>query len=484
MFDIRYSGAGAPAYHPRILLKLLVMGVLDRVRSSRRLARNARENVVYMYLGEKLSPDFRTISDFRKNNPTIVKEVFKHTVTLARNEGLLDLSALSTDGTKIRAQAADKHTLTKKELNFLLNFVDEELKIWNKQDTLEDNAFDSLRGTDQLPGKSRKKIKSAVKHYINQYQKKGEPFIVEVKKKLGKSQKEAETENLEKVSTTDPEARFMKCEKGRLRLAYNCQTTVDKKGYILTADVVKDQSDNNQLKTQLAQTKENLRVVPKGVKWFFDNGYISGENLKTLEKEKIDGYIPDQKKKHKPYDKRNFTYHPQKDIYICPLNQELPLLHSVHEYGIPVKNYEGINCHSCTSQQQCTQARTGLRRIKRRPHEQLLQSMRQKMDTPQAKKYYQLRKQTVEPAFGNLKQNQNLRTFHTRGLKTVRTEYQLACAAANLAKIHRRRNQRKNEQSTEIQRISKNQPNNQTLPNPHTTQKPIIRQAVQGGVIY
>src|SRR3972149_5566483 len=101
-FDIRYSGAGHPAYQPRIPLKLVIMGVLDRVRSSRRLARNARENVVYMYLSEKLAPDFRTISDFRKDNPDIVKEALRHTVTLAREEGLLDVTHLSTDGTKKR----------------------------------------------------------------------------------------------------------------------------------------------------------------------------------------------------------------------------------------------------------------------------------------------------------------------------------------------------------------------------------------------
>lgn len=88
-FDTRYSGAGHPAYHPRILLKILIMGILDRVRSSRRLAKNARENIVYMCLSERLTPDFRTISDFRKDNADLVKEVSKHTVTLAREEGCL-----------------------------------------------------------------------------------------------------------------------------------------------------------------------------------------------------------------------------------------------------------------------------------------------------------------------------------------------------------------------------------------------------------
>jgi len=105
-FDLQYSGAGHPAYHPRILVKLLVMGILDRVRSSRRLARNARENVVYMYLAEKLMPDFRTISDFRKNNPGLIKDVFRHTVRLAREEGMLDLNHLSTDGSKVKANAS------------------------------------------------------------------------------------------------------------------------------------------------------------------------------------------------------------------------------------------------------------------------------------------------------------------------------------------------------------------------------------------
>jgi len=91
-FDTQYSGAGHPAYHPKILLKILIMGIIDKVRSSRRLAKNIRENIAYIYLSEMLIPDFRTISDFRKNNPELLKEVFTHTVSFAKEEGLLDLS--------------------------------------------------------------------------------------------------------------------------------------------------------------------------------------------------------------------------------------------------------------------------------------------------------------------------------------------------------------------------------------------------------
>ena len=145
-FDEKYAGAGHPAYHPRILMKVLVMGVMDRVRSSRRLAKSARENIVYFYLSEKVSPDFRTISDFRKDNPEIVKEAFRHTVALGKQEGILDLSYLSTDGSKIKANASNRRALTREELEFLLKFVDKELQEWAQQDAVEDKAFGDFSG--------------------------------------------------------------------------------------------------------------------------------------------------------------------------------------------------------------------------------------------------------------------------------------------------------------------------------------------------
>jgi transposase len=166
------------------------MGVLDRVRSSRRLARNGRENVIYMYLAEKLAPDFRTISDFRKDNPELVKEVFKHTVSFAKEEGLLDLSYLSTDGSKVRANASNRKVLIKEELEVLLRFVDEELEEWAKQDTIEDNAFGEIRGSDQLPRQSKKTIQKAVQYYIKRLKEKGPEFKEHLRDNLRRAQRE------------------------------------------------------------------------------------------------------------------------------------------------------------------------------------------------------------------------------------------------------------------------------------------------------
>ncbi len=88
----RYEGAGHPAYHPKIILKLLILGQIDGLRSSRKIAKNARENVVYMYLAGLLQPDFRTIGDFRKNNFELVKSSFQEVVKFAKDLGMISLA--------------------------------------------------------------------------------------------------------------------------------------------------------------------------------------------------------------------------------------------------------------------------------------------------------------------------------------------------------------------------------------------------------
>ena len=438
LFDVKYSGPGHPAYHPRILIKLLVMGVLDRVRSSRRLARNARENVVYMFLAEKTTPDFRTISDFRKNNPNLVKEVFKHTVTLAKGEGMIDLSHLSTDGSKQKANAANKRVLTKEELEYLIRFVNEELKEWTKQDNIEDEMFKNLRGSEQLPNKSRKKIQKVVKYYIGKMKKKGNIFKDKTCDNLNNAYQELNEHELKKVNVTDPESRFMINKKGRIEASYNVQITVDKKGFILANDVSKNENDKRNLQPQVLQTEGNIEGLPEKVPWSFDNGYYEGDNIKFLDDKKIDGYIPDNKKKTDfPYDKQHFTHNPVKDEYICPAGNPVTFLGE--RYDKPRKKtsriYKGQKCKTCPHQKMCTKQKDGIRYIKSFPYEMERNAMNEKMNTEKGKEIYKLRALTVEPVFGDIKENKGMRAFLTRSLTMVKTEFNLVCTAVNLKKI-------------------------------------------------
>ncbi|MBU1626220.1 IS1182 family transposase [bacterium] len=440
-FDIQYSGAGHPAYHPRIILKLLVMGVLDKVRSSRKLARNARENIVYMYLSEKLCPDFRTISDFRKDNPTIVKKAFQHTITLAKSEGMLDLSNLATDGTRIKANASNRKVLSEEELIFLMKFVDNELDEWAKQDSLEDDFFEDLRGSDQLPKSSKKKMQKAVKHYISKLKEKGEPFKLRLQNNLKQANKELVENELAKVNTTDPESRFMPSKKGKIEFLYNPQITTERNGFIIANDVCNDADDHRQLKPQVSQTKENLKEIPNYVKWSFDNGYMGGDNISFLNSLNIDAYIACQKEKSdKPYDKSNFKYNKEKDEYICPKGKLIVFQRVGFDKGKKknLRLYKGTSCQTCPSQTHCTKRKDGVRYIKMFPFEEESRQMKTKMLTEKAKETYKLRKQIVEFVFGDFRENKGLVAFLTRSLETVRTEFNLMSLASNLGKIWRK----------------------------------------------
>ena len=123
-FDIQYDGAGHPAYHPRIIMKIIIQGMLSRVRSSRKLAASCRENFVMMYLAEKTQPDFRTIARFRKDNASFVKDAFKKTVEIASEKKLVDLIFITLDGSKIKAYASKKRYFDKIALDKLDKAID------------------------------------------------------------------------------------------------------------------------------------------------------------------------------------------------------------------------------------------------------------------------------------------------------------------------------------------------------------------------
>jgi transposase len=438
-FDMKYSGAGHPAYHPRILLKILIMGVLDRVRSSRRLAKNARENVVYIYLSEKLTPDFRTISDFRKDNSDIVKEAFRHTVTLAREEGLLDVTHLSTDGTKIRASASRRRVLSREEIEYISRFVDEELYEWARQDEIEDREYGELRGIDQLQNRTKKTIQNAVKYYVRKMKERGERFKVGVKEKLERAQEQVEEHDVGQASTTDPDSRFMKNKKGKIELSYNCQITTDKKGFILANDVSQGANDTDQLKPQVRETEENLGGLPDSGEWSFDSAYFESGNIKFLSDKEIDGYIPDrdEKKKRNPFDKRYFRYDAQRDEYVCPVGNRVTFLSEGIDKEKTVRVYRGEGCVGCKEQMRCTRRRDGVRHIKAYPEEVELNAMRARMKTQEARESYRLRQQSVEAAIGDIKENKGVRSFLTRGLVKVKTELNLTCAGCNIKRMWR-----------------------------------------------
>lgn len=446
-FESKYSGAGHPAYHPRIICKILVQSMLDRVRPSRAIARNARENVVFINLAENLCPDFRTISDFRKDNKDLLKDIFKITVSTAKQLGAIGLEQLSTDGSKLKACAANNSSVTKEQLDVIEQYVNNELKEGIEIDKIEDKHFKDCRGYDQLKEIDKKKIKSLIARYYKQIKNDNHDRVSEIKNTIREARKEVKDNKLEKVSLTDPEARFMKNKKGRIELSYNPQITTDHKtGIIVANDVCKDAVDNNQLKPQIEQTENNCGKLKEGTKVSVDNGYYSGENINYLNKKKLDGYMPDseeaQKAKGKKvdvnkFDKRNLKYDETKDEYTCPEGSKLKFNYESYDKTKKknIKIYRGINCKKCPLNKECTKRKDKIRRLKIYPFEKEIREMAEKMRTQKAKEIYKERKQVVEPAIGHYKENLGFRDFLTRSLDTVKNEFNLLSAAHNIKKI-------------------------------------------------
>jgi transposase len=214
---------------------------------------------------------------------------------------------------------------------------------------------------------------------------------------------------------------------------------VDKRGFIISSDVCQDATDTKQLEPQVLQVEENIGALPAGIAWSFDAGYFRGANIKFLSDKKIDGHIPDKNNASlNPYDKGRFRYDVESDEYLCPEKKRLKFLgdHFDKQKNKTVKVYMGEECVGCKVSSKCTRRKNGIRYIKDFPYEAQRNAMREKMKTPEAKEIYALRSRTVEPVFGNIKENNGLSSFLTRGLEKVKVEFHLACIASNLKRIN------------------------------------------------
>ena len=162
-FDMINEGPGHHSYHPRIIMKIILQGMLSKERSSRKLASASRENFIFMYLAEKVQPNFRTLCRFRADNSKFIKETFKETVNLASENDLIDLSLICTDGSKIKANASKKKFLKEEQVDRLDSIIDAMIEEDIKQDEIDERISDGRE--ENLTNLETKNFKEIVKSY-------------------------------------------------------------------------------------------------------------------------------------------------------------------------------------------------------------------------------------------------------------------------------------------------------------------------------
>ena len=418
-FDQIYAGAGHPAYHPSILMKTIIMGMLSRIRSSRKLAAATRESFIFMYLAEKVNPDFRTISRFRKNNAVFIKDTFKQTVKLASDYKIIDLSFIGIDGSKMKAYASKKQYFDKEMLDKLDQAVDKMLEDDIALDEIEEQIFGDKE--EGITGMDERDLRKVVRESFKSKDK------AKMKQKIARAREELEQNNLEKVSLSDPESRVMQHAKKYSEPCYNTQFSVTKNRIIVANDVCQDGHDAHQFIPQMKNVKENIKLK-KETKVGVDCGYSDGINIKFAEDNKIDLYVPsraqaqefDGKEQSLNHDK--YEYDGKKDELI--VGKTRFRFKGLYTRKDGKKIFQYWNDKLKKKKDVPFYFRERLR-------------MRDKMKKDESKEIYRLRKCTVEPVIGNIKQNLGFREFLLKGLQGTKMELNLVSIAHNLGKIWR-----------------------------------------------
>jgi transposase len=428
---------GRPAYHPGMLLKVVLWGYAMGVRASRKIEEKLHSDIVFMWLAGMERPNFRTICLFRRANVGAIEDLFVQVVKVAREAGMGRLGVVAIDGMKMGAHAGygsfKGEEEWRKEVKRLKERVREILAEAEAQDRADDERYGSNKRGDELPVGLRD-----AKERIRK--------IEEAMKRL----KERGDEGV-KVSMTDEDARLMHRKCGVIP-AYNVQAAVTEDQIIVYAEVTREPVDVNQLLPGLDGIEERCGEMPEKV--VADAGYGGGENLRGLEERGVDGYIPEteersigKKKVRDPglYKKEAFAYDEEKDCYRCPAGevlrrtkkQRIETKYSKREV-IVYRAERGV-CLKCVKKAECTKTEGELgRAVTRDGYERERGRMREKLKTVIGKEVYGRRKCIVEPVFGQIRVVEGFVQFLLRGLERVRVEWKWAAIVHNLLKIIRR----------------------------------------------
>lgn len=440
----KYSHIGQHAYHPRTIVGILIYAYSRGVFSSRQIEQRCKKDLSFMYIAGKNCPNFRTLSDFRKDHGDFFKSCFKQSAQLAIELNMASLGHVSLDGSKFKADSSKHKAMSYKGLKEkeaeLSRGIDELVAKANRCDNEEDKAYQEKTGyevaEDLKYKESRlKKIQAAKK-------------ALEAREKaLNPDKPKEDIEDKKQISFADHDARIMG-KNGDFDYAYNAQISVDSDNQIIVGEhVSQSANDKKEVEPALEQIQETTESLPE--KMSLDNGYYSGNNLGTFETVPVEAYIATDRGEKpakealegsdRKFVKADFDYCEGSDTFQCPAGKVLKWQRTSKDGR---RFYQGNKetCLSCPYRLRCCKSqKEEPRSITTDDKEPLRKKMNEKMAMEESKAIYCERKVIVEPVFGQIK-NTGFRGFNVRGKDKVQGEFSLVCTAHNLKKIVRAAN--------------------------------------------
>ena len=464
----QYKGGGTSAYHPKMMLKVLVYAYTQQIFSSRKIAKALRENIHFMWLSGMSQPDHRTINRFRG---VIMKEavesVFYGVVGQLFEMGYVNLEKCFVDGTKIEANANRYSFVWKKSTEKYQANLREKVKkllkeieeIEAEEDALyEDEDYPEVGEGKTIDADAMKKAAEKINQMLREDPK---------NKKLKKAKRELEQDFIPReekyeryketlgdrnsFSKTDEDATFMRMKEdhmrnGQLKPGYNIQMGTENQ-FITGFSIHQRPGDTSCLKDHLEERERWLGSAPDVL--VADAGYGSEENYAYLEDKGIAAYVKyntfhyEQKKRYrkkKPYRQENFRYITEKDQYLCPQGKILTYqftkdVISHNGYHSKRRVYECVDCGSCPVKSECTRSKFNRRLYIGVELLEMRKQARKRLESPEGVKLRSQRPIEVEAVFGRFKHNWGFRRFLLRGIDKVKIEWGLLGLAHNIAKV-------------------------------------------------
>jgi transposase len=411
----RCADTGRPPYAPAALLKLYLYGYLHRVRSSRLLEAECSRNVEVIWLLGKLTPDFKTLADFRKDNLKPLQAVARQFTLLCRKLELFGGELLAVDGSKFAAVNARDQNFNAAKLQDLIARADARLAEYLQE---LDRADTADPGGMAL---SRNELEQKIAALQER-----KDWHADLLAQLDREQKQ--------ISVTDPDTRKMPTAHGMM-VGYNAQLAVDAKHKLIAAeDVTNEVTDYQQLANVALAAKANLELAQTEV--VADAGYYNASEVGRCVERGITPYVPKADTSANTarglYGKSKFKFDADKEVYVCPAGAELTYRFSTYELGRGLRYYRASGCKGCALKKQCTRNKAN-RTITREANEHLMEAMAARMKAQPGK--FKLRKALAEHPFGTIKRWFGYTHFLLKGLVKVRTEWSLTTLAYNFKRV-------------------------------------------------
>ena len=458
----RYCGChGQPPIPPKIVAGVLLYGLTQGIRSSRRLEWACGHAVDFMWLAEGRVIDHSTFCEFRTTFRQELKDLFRHLGRLARVMGVIRLNCVAIDGTRVAANSSRHGTRTADSIEAELAKLDERFDaMLAEAEAVDQQESATLFGEDVTPVTSVSKELACAK-----------TRQVKLKKALDKLKaRQASGSRQRAVAMSDPEAPILPNKGGGFAPNHTPVNAVDSANRFIVAEtVVGDEGEAKALMPLLGETAVTHGQAPERA--LADSGFCTPGNLEALADHPTDAYLAPScerlegknqtrsskrnaahredprvpvpsdrhdalpRNEHGCLSKEAFLYDSQADCYWCPMGRSLPFTRVEQEHRggefLERRVYGCSSCAGCPLRPSCTDRKRN-RRIRSNGKNPLREAMVEKVHSDAGREVYRQRQWVAEPPFGVIKNVMGVRQFLLRGLENVRAEWRWVCTAYNL----------------------------------------------------